>query len=90
MAAGRRPGDRRVRVDADNVRFGDVPPGRREREAAAYLEAMERMRREGRGVSFAVVDARRDAILAPATCACRCRASARSATCSSRTRAGAA
>jgi ribosomal-protein-alanine N-acetyltransferase len=63
MAAGRRPGDRRVRVDADNVRFGDVPPGRREREAAAYLEAMERMRREGRGVSFAVVDARRDAIL---------------------------
>ena len=49
--------------DADNVRFGDVPPGRREEEAAAYLAATERMRREGRGLAFAVADAAHDTVL---------------------------
>jgi ribosomal-protein-alanine N-acetyltransferase len=50
-------------LDEDNVRFGDVAPGSRAREAAAYLEAMERMRRDGRGLAFAVADARTDAVL---------------------------
>jgi RimJ/RimL family protein N-acetyltransferase len=49
--------------DADNVRFGDVAPGDREREAAAYLDGMERMRRDGRGLAFAVADAVTDAVL---------------------------
>ena len=50
-------------LDDDNVRYGGVPPGRREHEATDYLEAMERMRRDGRGIAFAVVDAAGDAIL---------------------------
>jgi [ribosomal protein S5]-alanine N-acetyltransferase len=50
-------------LDADNVRFGDVAAGRREGEAAAYLAAMERMRRVGRGLSFAVADAATDTVL---------------------------
>jgi [ribosomal protein S5]-alanine N-acetyltransferase len=49
--------------DADNVRFGDVPAGRREDEAAAYLAATERMSREGRGLAFAVADAASDTVL---------------------------
>ena len=50
-------------LDADNVRFGGAPPGSREAEAADYLQAMERMRADGRGVSFAVVDAAGDRVL---------------------------
>jgi [ribosomal protein S5]-alanine N-acetyltransferase len=50
-------------LDAENVRFGGVPPGSREVEAADYLQAMERMRADGRGVSFAVVDAAGDPVL---------------------------
>jgi RimJ/RimL family protein N-acetyltransferase len=50
-------------LDADNVRFGGAPPGSREIEAVDYRRAMERMRVEGRGVSFAVVEATGDAVL---------------------------
>jgi [ribosomal protein S5]-alanine N-acetyltransferase len=50
-------------LDEDNVRFGDVAPGRREEDAAAYLATMERRRREGSGLGFAVADARDDAVL---------------------------
>jgi RimJ/RimL family protein N-acetyltransferase len=50
-------------ADEDNVRFGDVAPGRREEEAAAYLATMERRRREGNGLGFAVADAASDAVL---------------------------
>jgi RimJ/RimL family protein N-acetyltransferase len=50
-------------LDADNVRYGGAPPGGREHEAADYVEAMERMRRDGRAVAFAVVDASSDAVL---------------------------
>ena len=50
-------------LDGDNVRFGDVPAGRREDDAAAWLAAMERMRRDGRAVAFAVADARTDTVL---------------------------
>jgi ribosomal-protein-alanine N-acetyltransferase len=50
-------------LDADNVRFGAAPPGSREIEAVDYLRAMERMRVDGRGLSFAVVDATSDAVL---------------------------
>jgi len=50
-------------LDADNVRFGGAPPGSRDVEAVDYLCAMERMRVDGRGVSFAVVEAGGDAIL---------------------------
>jgi ribosomal-protein-alanine N-acetyltransferase len=49
--------------DADNVRFGEVAAGDRRDEAAAYLAAMERMRREGRGLGFAVVDSASDSVL---------------------------
>jgi ribosomal-protein-alanine N-acetyltransferase len=50
-------------LDEDNVRFGDVAPGSRKEEAAAFLATMERRRREGSGLSFAVTDARGDAVL---------------------------
>jgi ribosomal-protein-alanine N-acetyltransferase len=50
-------------LDADNVRYGGAPPGGREHEAADYVEAMERMRRDGRALAFAVVDASSDAVL---------------------------
>jgi RimJ/RimL family protein N-acetyltransferase len=50
-------------LDDDNVRFGDVPPGCREDAAAMYLEAMRRAARDGRGLGFAVVDARSDGVL---------------------------
>jgi RimJ/RimL family protein N-acetyltransferase len=62
-----RPGDvpalAEFGLDADNVRYGGVAPGRAEIEAADYLEAMERMRRDGRGLAFAVVAAPTDAVL---------------------------
>jgi ribosomal-protein-alanine N-acetyltransferase len=48
--------------DEDNVRFGDVAPGSRQEEAVGFLATMERRRREGSGLSFAVTDAR-DAVL---------------------------
>jgi RimJ/RimL family protein N-acetyltransferase len=48
--------------DEDNVRFGDVAPGSRREEAAAFLATMEHRRHEGSGVSFAVTDAG-DAVL---------------------------
>jgi RimJ/RimL family protein N-acetyltransferase len=50
-------------LDADNVRYGGAPPGCREHEAADYVDAMERMRRDGRGLALAVVDAPSDAVL---------------------------
>jgi RimJ/RimL family protein N-acetyltransferase len=50
-------------LDADNVRYGGAPAGCREHEAADYLEAMDRMRGNGRGLAFAVVDAASDAVL---------------------------
>jgi [ribosomal protein S5]-alanine N-acetyltransferase len=50
-------------LDADNVRFGDVPPGRRELEAADTIRAFERMRADGRAVGFAIADAESDAVL---------------------------
>jgi len=50
-------------LDEDNVRFGDVAPGRHEREAVAYLETMEHRRRGGHGLGFAVADAATDAVL---------------------------
>jgi RimJ/RimL family protein N-acetyltransferase len=50
-------------LDEDNVRFGDVPAGHRELEAADTIRAMEHMRAAGRGVGFAVVDAATDAVL---------------------------
>jgi len=49
--------------DDNNVRFGDVAPGDRQEEAAAFLATMERRRREGSGMSFAVTDAGADAVL---------------------------
>jgi RimJ/RimL family protein N-acetyltransferase len=50
-------------LDEDNVRFGGAPPGSREIEAVDYLRAMERMRVDGRGLTFAVADATSDAVL---------------------------
>jgi RimJ/RimL family protein N-acetyltransferase len=49
--------------DEDNVRFGDVAPGDRKEEAAAFLATMERRRRAGDGLSFAVTDAGGAAVL---------------------------
>jgi ribosomal-protein-alanine N-acetyltransferase len=49
--------------DEDNVRFGDVAPGSRREEAAAFLATMEHRRHEGSGLSFAVTDARGGAVL---------------------------
>jgi RimJ/RimL family protein N-acetyltransferase len=45
------------------VRFGGAPPGSREVDAVDYLRAMEHVRADGRGVSFAVVDAGSDLVL---------------------------
>jgi RimJ/RimL family protein N-acetyltransferase len=50
-------------LDPDNVRFGDVPAGHRELEAADTIRAMEHMRAAGRGIGFAIVDAATDAVL---------------------------
>lgn len=62
-----RPGDvpalAEFGLDPDNVRYGGAAPGRAEPEAADYLEAMERMRRDGRALAFAVVETPTDAIL---------------------------
>jgi RimJ/RimL family protein N-acetyltransferase len=40
-----------------------VAPGRSPGEAVAYLDEMERRRRDGRGIAFAVADAASDAVL---------------------------
>jgi len=50
-------------LDADNVRFGDMPAGRRESEAADAIRAMEHMRAAGRGVGFAITDTESDVVL---------------------------
>jgi RimJ/RimL family protein N-acetyltransferase len=50
-------------LDEDNVRFGDVPAGAREPEAADTIRAMEQMRASGRGVGFAIADTGSDAVL---------------------------
>jgi RimJ/RimL family protein N-acetyltransferase len=50
-------------LDDDNVRFGGAPPGRRELDAVEYLEAMECVRHDGRGLAFAIVDTTSDAVL---------------------------
>jgi [ribosomal protein S5]-alanine N-acetyltransferase len=49
-------------LDEANVRYGGVPPGASEIEASDFLRAAERMRRDGSGLAFAVVDARSDAV----------------------------